>query len=56
MADHGKPKGKPKHAPAGGGGSEGPSGLMLAVLGIVAVVLLILFYSGTIGPPIPYEL
>lgn len=63
MADHGhgKPKGKPKAgghggAPHGGGGhgeSSSPSGWMLLALGIVAVVLLIMFYSGSLAPPIP---
>ena len=33
--------------------SEGPSGWMMIALGIVAIVLLIMFYSGAIGPSIP---
>lgn len=62
MSDHGhgKPKGKPKaggHGAAHGGGghgdSSGPSGWMLLALGIVAAVLMFLFYSGSLGPSIP---
>ncbi len=62
MADHGhgggKPKGKPKHGASGGGHGESSSvsGLTLAVLGIIAVVLLVMFYSGAIsGPSVPVD-
>lgn len=62
MSDHGghgggKPKHKPKaggaHGAGGHGESSGPSGWQLIIFAIIAVVLLIAFYSGAIGPSIP---
>lgn len=66
MSDHGGGHGKPKKKAGGhgggghgGGAGHGDSGSIaswqLAVLGIVAFVLLYLFYSGSIGPSIPVE-
>lgn len=58
MSGHGGGGGKPKK-PAGGGhgGGHGDSGSIpgwqLAILGIIAIVLLVMFYTGQIGPTAP---
>lgn len=61
MSDHGGGHGKPKK-PAGGGGHGGGhgdsgsiSGWQLAIIGIIAIVLLVMFYTGQIGPSTPVQ-
>lgn len=53
---HGKPK-KPAGGGHGGGHGGGGSipGWQLAVLGIIAIILLVMFYTGQIGPSMPVE-
>ncbi len=45
-----KPAGGGGHGAGGHGSSEGPSGWVLVVGAIIAVVMMYLFYSGSIGP------
>ncbi len=59
MSGHGGGGGKPKKSAGGHGGGHGDSGSIsgwqLAILGIVAVILLVMFYTGQIGPSTPVQ-
>lgn len=59
MSDHGGGHGKPKKPAGGHGGGHGDSGSIpgwqLAILGMIAIVLLVMFYTGQIGPTTPTQ-
>ena len=62
MSDHGGGHGKPKKPAGGHGGGHGGGlgdssipGWQLAILGMIAIVLLVMFYTGQIGPTTPTQ-